>query len=101
MLAHELEIPRVPRRDHGLAGGHRLGQRQAQALAAVERDVAVAGRDVGVAIVLGDVPVPHEDVLSAVGERRRASANCSGLQSRPLMLLRTRIGPSPGAERLD
>ena len=69
LLRHELEVPGVARRDDRFPARHRFRHRQAEALAAMKRDVAVARRDVRVPLLGGDVAVAQEDVFPTAGER--------------------------------
>ena len=70
LVGHELEIARPARRDDRLAERHRLGHRQPEALAAVQRRVAVAGGHHAAALLGRDVAVDEDDV----GPARRGGA---------------------------
>ena len=65
---HEVEVARVAGGDDRLAQRHRLGQREAEALGAVQRDVAVAGGEQRVLLRAGQGAVDHVHV-GALGGR--------------------------------
>ncbi len=76
---HEVDVARVAGRDHGLADRHRLGHRQAEALGAVQGDVAVArghqpGELLGGERAVDDVDVRRARARPTAPPPRRAGA---------------------------
>ena len=61
-FVHEVDVARVIGRDHGLSVRHRLRHRQSEALAAMERHVAVAPRHQGVLQLRSEVLLEYVDV---------------------------------------
>jgi len=64
---HEVQVPRVLGRDHRPVEVHRLGEREAEAFGAMQRDVAVARGDHRVLLVRRDEPVHQLDARVLCG----------------------------------
>ena len=64
--AHEVEVARVARRDHGLSEGHCFSHGETEALAAVKRHVAIGDVDERCKFVRIEVPVDQQNVRSVV-----------------------------------
>ena len=98
LVVHELEVAGVPGRDHGLPVRHRLGQREAEPLAPVQRDVAVAGGDRRLLVVGRHVLVHDADVRATLGRGDELARADAASARAPFMPFSTSTGPSPGSK---